>query len=1217
VYYQSAPSTAALPIGLSSSTHLEIKTPATYDSTVPAQNSLVVEHLSPATQYKFVMTFTNAAGQSPVSSESVGFTTLDTAISNVEISSGAPCVYKTSPQAVTFAATAAGSNIKYRWEMHFDAIDGSAGSTVGTCVSGDDCSVMTHPIAEVGSHSIYVVASNSRGTVRKEYTFTAHYCGCTDPFDANYWAVATYALPRECSVESWTDAADIVEMGTVQYYQFYYGESTHEVELTLRVDTGKVDLLVSPDGLPEVGVSTSYLASPYSTTSISNFKVTSIPFSQLSGKRSLYIALNGVDKFSRFELLALKKDFSTSRSMLASEVLTAITTPLLTTRYNFYEFALPVAPNDIDVEIIATVTTGAVTVYTSRTERYPSPLRAGSSDNGYDKATGSTSAGNIATVVQTIRPDEDRLLYISIRGDASTVAAGATTASTTNVGSSPGESTYTIKATVYRYKIESELLDLVVDSSTNSAGVAVVVGSGGHSSVGTAGESTRYTEVSEGNFNYYEVQCNTNAASVTVTVTLNSGNVQVYHSDTKLPTRDTTIGHTAKYPTTAVAWSTATPTSLTIPISFSLINKNDLKIYIGVFGLKTSSYGISVAETPLAGASSTPAALDYSTAYSGTKSVDLTANTYHFMAIPVGEVDTAMYVRQRSGPGTRPTDVSTESSGWGLDWYDSLTETWRRDNEDEHDLDVTLSLTVTTAAAVNVYGSSREVYVSPERGYDVTATLAVGATTTFSIPHYTFGDQVVYVSLLSATTQTVEFTLAKAEKVVAVSVDTVVAPNNCATLSGCSGHGSCVHDDGVETCYCVDGYTGSDCSVPEFLGSDATPANPNLVLPTIVMGNAVANGAIASAFDEGAKIVFPYEVRSAPAYSKVRIRVDGKPYPDRVSGVVHIASSGTPAEGALTYYSVDVIGLATGVNHEIQFYLVSPSGRLLDVVQLQFQTKRSGGCAPDANGNPCNSNGLCQDGYCICYDGFIGTDCSVTDSTQGSAANGEASYTSPGSSFVPTGAHKTYKTMEATNKNEKASTANAMSLAAASAELSRLTDELTTHNLATKTKIEAELDSVASTVAANKAARDAQQAALHRKLDANAAAINQDALSSRRYRTATLEAHIETQRALYEHQNDVNRRLDSKRAAISADLATKTAGVIQDIAESRFKINNLVLNNGPAVKPSELKKRDCTTDQFNNVVCVETAFTATEQAAFARGDVGTSATVADDWARGR
>merc|ERR1711988_1176487 len=211
------------------------------------------------------------------------------------------------------------------------------------------------------------------------------------------------------------------------------------------------------------------------------------------------------------------------------------------------------------------------------------------------------------------------------------------------------------------------------------------------------------------------------------------------------------------------------------------------------------------------------------------------------------------------------------------------------------------------------------------------------------------------------------------------------------------------------------------------------------------MGKLVSDGSIAQAFDESTTIVFPYEVRSAPPYSIVRIRVDGKPYPDRVSGVVHIGSSGTPVEGAETYYSIDVVGLTSGVNHEIQFYLVAGSGRLLDVVQLQFQTKRSGGCSPDAHGNPCNSNGLCQDGYCICYDGFIGTDCSVTDSTQGSAPNGEASYTSPGPSFVPTGAHKTYKTMEAANKNSKTSTASTMSLAAASAELSRLASELEAH----------------------------------------------------------------------------------------------------------------------------------------------------------------------------
>jgi hypothetical protein len=44
---------------------------------------------------------------------------------------------------------------------------------------------------------------------------------------------------------------------------------------------------------------------------------------------------------------------------------------------------------------------------------------------------------------------------------------------------------------------------------------------------------------------------------------------------------------------------------------------------------------------------------------------------------------------------------------------------------------------------VSAYASSREVYASAERGYDVTGTLVSGgASTTLTIPHYTFGDQV-------------------------------------------------------------------------------------------------------------------------------------------------------------------------------------------------------------------------------------------------------------------------------------------------------------------------------------------------------------------------------------------------------------------------------------------------------------------------------------------
>lgn len=86
---------------------------------------------------------------------------------------------------------------------------------------------------------------------------------------------------------------------------------------------------------------------------------------------------------------------------------------------------------------------------------------------------------------------------------------------------------------------------------------------------------------------------------------------------------------------------------------------------------------------------------------------------------------------------------------------------------------------------------------------------------------------------------------------------------------------------------------------------------------------------------------------------------------------------------------------------------------------------------------------------------------------------------------------------------------------------------------------------------------------------------------------------------------------------MAAALSAKLAVVNQDIAESRFRINNVLLNNGPAVKPSELKKQACTTGRFNDVDCVDATLTAAEQAGFVRESVGNDATVADDWLRGR
>ena len=494
---------------------------------------------------------------------------------------------------------------------------------------------------------------------------------------------------------------------------------------------------------------------------------------------------------------------------------------------------------------------------------------------------------------------------------------------------------------------------------------------------------------------------------------------------------------------------------------------------------------------------------------------------------------------------------------------------------------------MTTANSLTVYGSSREEYVSPERGYDVSATVsASGVTQSIAVPHYTFGDQIVYLSLLSSTTQDVVFTLSKMQQAASVTTDTATVVGTCASLSGCNGRGSCVEEGGRELCYCDDDYTGDDCSIEAFLG-DVSDANPKLVLPTVIMGNAVSNGVVATPYDESRRINVPYEVRNAPPYGKVRIRVDGKPWPDRISSVVHMGASGTPKEGSDTYFTASLIDLIPQVDHVLQLYLTSADGTLLDATQVQFQTKRSGGCSPDGSG-ACSGNGVCHDGYCICYDGFIGTQCDVADTTQGTdPSTGAKSYTSAGAGFEPTAAFQTYRTMESTKRQAKTSVANTMRLAAAEAERAQLDTTQTAKSLQTHTLIESTVDAVAAQVLSSKLSLDTKVEALHRKLDANAAAIQQDLLSSERAKTANLERHIETQRALYDHQTSVQNRHDAARAATAALKATRQAEVEQALADNQFVLNQVTLSNGPPVRISDLTTESCTTNRFHEVECVQ------------------------------
>ena len=178
-----------------------------------------------------------------------------------------------------------------------------------------------------------------------------------------------------------------------------------------------------------------------------------VPYSYLEGETSLFIAVRGVAKFSRYELVGHANQFTRAkraadgfheqrpdagwgtevgvwRTHLQHDDEVHVTPPLPNEQYDFFEFYFSEADNDIDVEVSVNVISGSVAMYTSKIERFPSPLRGYSADHfhasypgywaGHDSAA---SAGSTAVSVHTIKPDDARMLYIGVKstsGEAAT-----------------------------------------------------------------------------------------------------------------------------------------------------------------------------------------------------------------------------------------------------------------------------------------------------------------------------------------------------------------------------------------------------------------------------------------------------------------------------------------------------------------------------------------------------------------------------------------------------------------------------------------------------------------------------------------------------------------------------------------------------------------------------------------------------------------------------
>jgi hypothetical protein len=541
---------------------------------------------------------------------------------------------------------------------------------------------------------IRVVAYNKRGMLRESVAFgwsgaephihdinTIEYCGCTEPSDKNYWSIATYNKPDMCAIkQDWDSTAtraghmlSVVNSGEFEYYQYHFDHTTHAVEITIRMDYGAVNVYLGTDGLATPGMGATYeVKSP--AAGVVNFWHTVVPYRVLAGSSSLYITVEGRDrtigadtsKFARYKVLAQAIKFRSAvcdpssstphctgangiegdgtdpqhivfRNVLQNEQ-QVIGKIVSTYYYHFYEFYYPHADNDIDVEISVRVTgsnpvaaNGAVTVFASTSERYPSPSREtdpsdntalgqglgywqGSSHTGtvgevescvpriwsqaneiacslvtlgqtntrslceavggtqatgftcvYTQGSGTQTTPTPLKLMYTLRPQTHKganavqnhggVIYVSVRGDAA---------------HSPGQalpsSTYEIRAKVYRYRIESELLDLV----------------------GGLREDRRYSIVTLDNFNYYEVKLTPATYKVTVSIEVHYGEVDLYHSSTTLPTQDSNVGGTFGLKVVPGAKQTYT-------IISTQLNLVSGYVYVGLIGrTPDSAYDISV-----------------------------------------------------------------------------------------------------------------------------------------------------------------------------------------------------------------------------------------------------------------------------------------------------------------------------------------------------------------------------------------------------------------------------------------------------------------------------------------------------------------------------------------------------------------------------------------------------------------------------------------------
>jgi hypothetical protein len=890
----------------------------------------------------------------------------------------------------------------------------------------------------------------------------------------------------------------------------------------------------------------------------------------------------------------------------------------------------------------------------------------------------SKDSHGVATGLCSGTTTEERMLFASVQG-----------ANSFEVGDEQVNNQYTIEAKVYRYRVESNLLDPQIADVECTVAVdtdAVLPGDFSNSTVacGHASEDRRYSVVSIDNFNYYEVDVSPAAFGITIYFTLHYGQVELYTSDSKLPTQDLKgydlkfgdvyeadmdrnvscgygkLGFSGACAREYVDANGVPQLDLTalhkgsqfqpgskyrITIPYSSVNVKDKYIFLGVLGKSPdASYEISVTEYLFEDdckADSTTGDV-LSVADGGCNLIDgvsasptLTAGDYSFFTMYVGPPDEAMEVTKRSYAGRRAGDLGTNVDSWGIDWTEELTTTWVEQQRDEWDLDVNINVDVSGATGpITVYGSTREPYPSDERGYDKKVIMNCGSSVTgpaaalctnssFVIPHFTFSDKTVYISMKPVNSESITILPGISEyNNDRISGFTPLPEATCP--NGCSGHGSCIvtaqppplPDKAV--CFCDNGFLGEGCEIEAFCTGTSCAGQPQLGISKATFPAGVS-------FDGDKAVEVPFTLSSIPANSKVHVYVDGLPYPAKGANVILYSADGCESDpmctvaqtGSLsTAGKVMVYGMAAGVAHVTELLLLSENNIPLATDMVDFTVKFAGGCAnncQDANGK---ANGVCHHGYCVCFDGYAGVSCGLKESDY-SPAQFEAALKAE--NFTAGGGFVSYNRALMAQERAEDQYISKLKLDANAASLKTSDTKIKASHDAVVAKLNSFVESNEQKMQELASHQKAEADKLHRKRDRITTTIQQMKEESKRLKTHNQEMYLDTVRSLHEGQRAMQNDLDEKRKDHFVAMAKRHDEWVQIKERNDFKLSQLRTANGPLVNIDDLEERQCEQDDMFRTSCrnVPSSETFKTSAGYRSGqtvkDIGTCSPTSTDY----